>query len=341
MGVLILADNVTIGGTTDGAGNTIAFNGGSGVTIGGLFRGNDGIGNTVLANSISSNGGLGIDLRKHPGIAAGDGVTPNDVGDGDVGANHLQNFPVLAASLTGGGIVSVEGTLNSTSSTTFRLEFFANSVADPSGFGEGETFLGSTDVTTDAVGDASFAVSLAAAVPVGHLISATATDPDGNTSEFSGVVEAEPGTPDLLVAALIDRIGSIPTAPGSPLATKLGDAIAKSQVALAELTKTPPDNQAALGNIEDAVGDLEAAVLQNGLDPVQGAELMDAFAAVARQLAVAAIDDAIARAGDSGKIAVAQNALADGDALRASGALAAFKPAVNKYKDALANAEGA
>ena len=54
--------------------------------------------------------------------------------------------------------ITIEGTLNSTPNTNFTLEFFANAELDPSGYGEGETFLGSTDVTTDANGDASFMV---------------------------------------------------------------------------------------------------------------------------------------------------------------------------------------
>ena len=136
----------------------------------------------------------------------------------------------------------------------------------------------------------------------------------------------------LLIADVQDLVDS-----GVPGQGKGADAIAKALVAVAELSKTPSDNQAAVGNIEGAVGELEAAV-QEGLYPAQGAELMDGFAAVARQLATAAIDDAIDRGGDYGKIAVAQMALAQGDALRASGT---FKDAVNEYKDAVANAEGA
>ena len=73
----------------------------------------------------------------------GDGVTPNDVApppDGDVGANDLQNYPVLEAALTGS--LTVRGGLDSTPDTTFRVEFFANTAADPSGHGEGERAAG-------------------------------------------------------------------------------------------------------------------------------------------------------------------------------------------------------
>ena len=174
------ASNNTIGGTVTGAGNIIAFNnsafgfggggGGGGIVV------ESGTGNTILSNSIFSNVGLGIDL-------VGDGVTANDLGDGDTGANDLQNFPVLASVYKGSTII--EGTLNSTPSTTFTLEFFSNSACDPSGHGEGESLLGATMVTTDGSGDASFLVTFSTTLPTGTVITATATDPGNNTSEFS------------------------------------------------------------------------------------------------------------------------------------------------------------
>lgn len=168
----------TIGGTTPGARNVISANGGHGVAIGGLGN------NLVQSNSIFSNGGLGIDLGN-------DGVTPNDVGDSDTGSNDLQNFPVINSALSNGG-THVSGTLNSTPNTVLRLEFFSNAACDPSGHGEGEKFLGSTDATTDGGGDAVFAIAFPTTVPVGQFMTATATDPDGNTSEFSECLEVQP-----------------------------------------------------------------------------------------------------------------------------------------------------
>src|SRR5207248_3124461 len=76
---------------------------------------------------------------------------------------------------------------NSTANTTFTLDFYANAVADPSGCGEGQRYLGSAAVSTDGGGDASFNVTLAAATVAGEFVTATATDPGGNTSEFSAV----------------------------------------------------------------------------------------------------------------------------------------------------------
>jgi len=176
-GVQVQAGSNTI------TGNTIAGNGfgaGSGTT-GGIVV-SSGAGNALLGNRLFANNGLGIDL----GPA---GVTANDAGDGDSGANQLQNFPVLTAAVGGPGATTISGTLNSTASTTFRIEFFASAAGDASGHGEGETFLGFTTVTTDAAGDAAFAVTLSVTVADHSFITATATAPDGNTSEFSSHIQ--------------------------------------------------------------------------------------------------------------------------------------------------------
>jgi hypothetical protein len=161
----------TIGGMAGGAGNLIAFNVGPGVHV------ISGTGNAIHRNAMHSNGGLGIDLNPV-------GVTPNDPGDGDAGANNRQNFPVLISAFSSGGSTTIQGTLNSMPNTMFTLEFFSNTACDPSGFGEGRSFLGSTTVTTNGSGNASFTATVPFAVPSTHFITATATDPSGNTSEF-------------------------------------------------------------------------------------------------------------------------------------------------------------
>ena len=84
----------------------------------------------------------------------------NDTGDSDDGFNKLQNFPVISTVQGSFPSVTLTGSLNSTPNTVFRLEFFGNAGANSSGFGEGGFFLGSTDVTTDANGDASYDVTL-------------------------------------------------------------------------------------------------------------------------------------------------------------------------------------
>lgn len=177
----------TIGGN-GAASNTIAFNGQDGVSVSGTSAGTIfGTGNRILGNSIFFNGGLGIDLRD-------DGVTANDDKDTDTGANNLQNFPDISSVFTFGGSTTISGSLNSTPGKKFTLQFFSISepAADPSGFGEGHTFLGQKKVKTDKQGNASFTVVLNQAVPSGQRVTATATDPGGNTSEFSEVQVVPP-----------------------------------------------------------------------------------------------------------------------------------------------------
>lgn len=183
------ANNNTIGGVVSGAGNIIAFNAGDGVAVE-TSSANSVLGNSIFSNTGSFFGdtGLGIDL----GVS---GITSNDSGDADMGANNLQNFPVLPSSQTVAN--GTKGGLNSTPNTAFRLEFFSSPECDPSGFGEGKTFLAFTSVITDGSGDAPFNVTFSTSVPVGYYITSTATDPDGNTSEFSqcALVLAPPPTP--------------------------------------------------------------------------------------------------------------------------------------------------
>jgi CSLREA domain-containing protein len=174
-----IGDNV-IGGLDAGDGNTIAFNGRDGVRIY-AFPGSAVVPIAILSNSIDSNGSLGIDL-------GGDGVTPNDLLDADSGANDLQNFPVLATVGSNGTISTVTGTFNSTPNTFFTLQFFVNSAADPTGYGEGQTLLGTRYLTTDSNGNATFSFNFYTAVAPGQFVTATATSPSSDTSEFSKAI---------------------------------------------------------------------------------------------------------------------------------------------------------
>jgi hypothetical protein len=179
-GVLIAAGAGpnTVGGTGPASGNVIANN-----SKGVVLTGSGGLGtppsagNRLLSNRIFANAGPGIDLGD-------DGATANDPGDGDTGPNNLQNSPVL----TSAAGTTVTGTLNSAPGTSFRIEFFASPAGGPAG--QGQTFLGFTDVTTDAAGNAGFSATVAA-VPAGQVVTATAINSTtGDTSEFSPSVTA-------------------------------------------------------------------------------------------------------------------------------------------------------
>jgi len=163
-----------VGGTLPGAGNVIAFNTFRGI----LVEAGAGTGNAFLGNSIYSNGALGIDLIPV-------GVTPNDALDADGGANDLQNFPALDSPIFAGG-ASATGTLDSTPGRSYRIEVFANDECDPSGNGEGKTFVGTVDTaTTDGAGHVAFAVAFGQTLGA-TLLTATATDLTTNdSSEFS------------------------------------------------------------------------------------------------------------------------------------------------------------
>ncbi|MFN8483278.1 MAG: hypothetical protein U0768_09585 [Anaerolineae bacterium] len=223
-GVYVTGSNDNIIGQNrsgSGAGNTIANNGGTtkdGIAIVRTTKDSAtclATGNVILTNAIYNNAGLGIDLSD-------DGVTPNDSQDPDSGPNNLQNFPVLATAVSGGATTTVTGTLNSLPNRSFLIQFFANTACDPSGYGEGKTFLGQTVVTTDTDGDATINATGLTGVPPGQFVTSTATrlaDPqlkDGpnhgsspglkaqddfvalETSEFSACVQVT-GTADLSV----------------------------------------------------------------------------------------------------------------------------------------------
>jgi hypothetical protein len=180
-GLRVLASGLQIGGTGAGEANVVAYNGTT--SSGGVYI-EGGADNTIRANSIHDNAGLGIDLSPV-------GATVNDDGDGDPGANNLQNFPVLKSVThlgpAGAGSTRIQGSLHSAASTTYDLDFFADPACSnfPREFLEGQTYLGSSQAMTDGSGNAAFDVTLPVVTEAAARISATATDPAGNTSEFS------------------------------------------------------------------------------------------------------------------------------------------------------------
>jgi hypothetical protein len=184
----------TVGGAAAGAGNVIAFNGTATSSPGVALMADPTFDRVaILSNRIFANGRLGIDRDN-------DGVTPNEQPPIPATAppGDTANFPVLSWVANVGEKVYVTGSLYRAANTTFLVQFFTNRTPDPTGYGEGETYLGSTTVTTDSSGNATFWTGpMGSAVPAGLYVSATATplNAAGVTSEFSQDV--------------LERVGSI------------------------------------------------------------------------------------------------------------------------------------
>jgi Domain of unknown function (DUF4347)/Cadherin-like/Right handed beta helix region len=171
--------------------NLIKGNLGAGVAVTGILAQN----NSLLTNIIRNNGGLAIDL-------GATGITPNDTLDADVGANSLQNTPVLVSATISAGSVRVSGTLSSVPGNSYRIQFFKAIDADPLGSGEAGEYIGFVDVTTDGVtGIVNFSSVFTASISNTDVITASATRIVGattfETSEFSANIAAK--TPGVLV----------------------------------------------------------------------------------------------------------------------------------------------
>lgn len=180
-----------IGGTQSGAANKIAFNKHGVMVFSRSFQ------NSIRGNSIFSNEGMGIDLGDEIG------VTANDTADQDVGANNLQNFPVLTSIVSAGNTTTIQGSLNSTPNTTFEIDVYSSLALDPSAHGEGARFLNTTSVTTNSTGNATINVTFPVPLETGRVVTATATDPAGNTSEFSaGDVTSATGNAQFSVSSI-------------------------------------------------------------------------------------------------------------------------------------------
>lgn len=193
------ASATLVGSTLEGLGNEIAGNTSNGVQ---LFNDDTTLGNTIRGNSIHENGGLGIALS-----GSDTEPTPNDPGDDDEGPNRLQNSPDLV-SATQDGEAPIEVTyfvdsVPGDAGYPITVDFY---VADADGE-EGRSWIGSDEFEA-----ADHAAGLPVVVPIflffldpgPHELVATATDADGNTSEFSPAVTVpEPGGASELAAAVL------------------------------------------------------------------------------------------------------------------------------------------
>jgi len=167
-----ISGNVGSGITIDGSSGNVVVNTIIGLSRDGTAMPNTGDGVTVISgqrnritqNSISANGVLGIDLQS--------------------GANNGQASPVITTAVLSGTNIVITGTLTSTPSTTFTLEVFADTVT-PGGSAQGQYYLGNANVSTNAAGVATFTITVPVPPAGATDLTATATDPNGNTSEFS------------------------------------------------------------------------------------------------------------------------------------------------------------
>jgi len=157
-------------GIAPDSGNIIAYNGANGINI----MTDADLYNSISGNSIHSNMGLGIDLY-FPGPNA------NDPGDTDTGPNMRMNYPVITSAVYNNltGITSITGYLDTHNPQHAKVELFL-SAPYSNGYGQGEIYL--KTLSTDAHGDFTTTFNQ---TPVLSKLCATATDADGNTSEFS------------------------------------------------------------------------------------------------------------------------------------------------------------
>lgn len=174
-----------IGGPTPADANTIAFNSLEGVLIW-TPAGTATSSTRVQQNSIHDNGELGIDLSVLPDSFIPDGVTPNDPGDADSGANELQNFPEFTAATLVGPNLALDYGVPSSADFPMTIEFF---LADADGL-EGQTFIGSQ--TYAAAGPAT-ANLMGTGASVGDQVVATTTNANNSTSEFSAPITIQAG----------------------------------------------------------------------------------------------------------------------------------------------------
>lgn len=188
-------EDALVGGTGPGDGNVVSDNDGIGVRVGYNPAAGD-VRNTIRRNAISGNGGLGIDL-------AGDGITANDALDADGGPNGRVNRPEILSvnTITSPAQTVVQLHLDAEPFTSYDVEFFGNATCHPSGAGEGATpIVVHSAQATFGSGQITLTVYIIGAQPAGSYLTATATDPDGNTSEFSDCAVVGAPLPDINAA---------------------------------------------------------------------------------------------------------------------------------------------
>jgi CSLREA domain-containing protein len=182
IGIEVFGSNNTIGGTTAGAANIIAFQTG-GLPTRAIGTDINTSGNAWLTNSIHDNGGTG-------GIL----LAP--------GANTDTAAPTLTAATFAAGNVTVSGSMpGGLPAGTYRIEFFSNVSCDAAGRGEGLTFLGAQNISTPGTGS-SFGPFTFAVPPGQSIITMTATSAANSSSAFSNCTTSLAGTTTTILSSV-------------------------------------------------------------------------------------------------------------------------------------------
>lgn len=194
---VIIAGGASTGNRIEGNNIGPTSSGGSAGNAGAGVMVAAGVDSAVLGNNIAFNGKLGIDLGYN-------NVSQNDANDGDGGPNRTQNFPNLYAAKTSGSTTNISGHFNSNPSGSYRLEFFSSdgcNAGRPFNYGEGQSYLGGIDATTDVYGNTAFGFTPSTTVPGQKYITATATKKvsgiPAETSEFSQCILVNVAKPAL------------------------------------------------------------------------------------------------------------------------------------------------
>src|SRR5262249_52858481 len=91
---------------------------------------------------------------------------------------------------------------------TYDIDLFLAPTCDASGNGEGDQFLATTTAVTDPTGTGTFTANVPA-LPPGEVVTATATSPPGDTSEFSPCTSTDP-------PPIATNLSLAPASPGAP-----------------------------------------------------------------------------------------------------------------------------
>lgn len=220
--VTLVSDFNVVGGDTAAEANIIAFNHGQGVVT--LAY------NSILGNSIFANDLLGIDAGL-PGVEA------NDPGDSD----RIQNHPVLSSAIAYASGTEISGTLRSRPHAVYRIELFENDECHSSGYGQGRWLLAAIERITDGNGVVNFTASIPFRLLTTRFVTATATAPNGNTSEFSpcvpvvtaeaadlSVSQRDTADPSSIASTITYRIAISNAGPANAAAVRVTNLLASS-----------------------------------------------------------------------------------------------------------------